>query len=107
MFKLLKKLFTTEKPRTVQEVFNLTIDEGYYTEEEEVYSSYMCISLLYAYSYKLITKKEYVQNLCVIENYIGNTNPLVVYLTRNSLPHSFEDLLAIYKDWDNRPAINK
>ena len=106
MFKLLKKLFTTEKPRTVQEVFNLTIDEGYYTEEE-VYSSYMCISLLCAYRYKLITNKEFVQNFCVIENYIGSANSLVGCLTRNSLPHSFEDLLAIYKDWDNRPAINK
>jgi len=73
----------------------------------------MCIALKDAYeSLGLITREEYiVTTQCIVEylEELGIHDPeegtLAHALYANNLPNTEDDLLAIYKDWDNRPRI--
>ncbi len=109
---MLTKLFNSIHrwfyPKTTQEVFNIVIDKGYYAECILVSpgkSYFMCIALTLAYDNGHITTKEYNTALAEIDAYIDSptTSVLKNYLIERDLYYSFNDRLAIYKDWANRP----
>lgn len=99
MFKKLKFLF--RGPRSVQEIFDATIDAGFYTER----SGWMCPSLYRAYSEGVISKKEMEISRCVIREYLGRFTTLESKLYYYNLPYKFPDRLAIYRNWASRPSL--
>ena len=56
------------KRRSIQEVFNVVIDNGFYTVDTD---SYMCNALLKAYDENLITGNEYHRALASINKYLA------------------------------------
>lgn len=99
--------------RTIQEVFNAVIEAEVYGFSWEAKYDYMCIALKDAYeSLGLITREEYVVTKQCIEEYLEELDvpypddgTLAQALYANNLPNTEDDLLAIYKDWDDRPRI--
>ncbi len=90
-------------PKTTQEVFNIVIDNGYYGTGASHRSDFMCIALSSAYTNKVITKDELAKATDEIDDYLNGVLLLRSYLRDRDLPHSFNDRLAIYRDWANRP----
>lgn len=72
-----------------------------------------CLCLQVACEQNLITIGEFRDACAVIQEYIEELNSLTnqtipdIFLSRAlksaNLPYGFEDKLAIYKDWENRP----
>lgn len=98
--KLKQKMFG----RTIQEVFDVVIKEGYYSKNYTK-SIFMCIALASAYNNKVITLVEYKKCKKAISRYLGNSILLKNKLTKNGLPFNFDDTLKIYLDWGNRPKL--
>lgn len=99
MFKKLKFLF--KEPRSVQEIFDVVIGEGFYTK----HSYWMCPSLRSAFVEGVISRKEMVKARREIEIYLGPHYTLESRLYFHDLPCKFSDRLAIYRDWANRPSF--
>ena len=95
----------------VQDIFDKVIEGEYYCESFED----MCLSLKVAFEYEYITYGEYMYAFEQIKRYMGvdlgegvrDVGALVCLLRKNNLPHSFEDTLAIYKDWENKPTLKE
>lgn len=102
MLKLLNLLYLWIWPRTTQQVLNMVIDEGYYTDDSS-YVPYMCVSLAHAYMDSQLTLEEYRRARTEIRSYLTDVTTLAYYLRRKNLPHSFRDKRSIYQDWINRP----
>lgn len=94
------------KTRTLQEIFNVVIDKGYYKEFGVRGSSFMCNALFGAYCADVITRKEHDKALDAIGNYIDKyTSDITLKsaLINLNRPYNFSDRLAIYRNWKNRP----
>lgn len=93
----------------LQSIFNRVIAAGHYsdTEREGTYP-HMCVSLDAAVRRGLITEHEYVlaqQNIRVYLSAVEWSDTLAGALISSDLPSDFEDCLAIYRDWANRPRL--
>lgn len=93
----------------VQSIFNRVIAAGHYsdTEREGTYP-YMCVSLDAAVRHGHITIAECVQAQLAIVEYleaVDYADTLAGALISSDLPSDFEDCLAIYRDWANRPRL--
>lgn len=93
--------------RSIQEIFNVVIEEGFYKSPS---CSLMCFALIDAFDAGVISSEEMDAAHEAIRNYLtqtGEYNPIFLKsaLFLSGLPYSFEDRLAIYKDWDNRPKL--
>ena len=99
-------LKTGKRNLPVQDVFNIVIDGGFYSQDNTVF---MCNALHKAYWDDFISCRELVKCTEQIEGYIGRSriSTLETKLKHNSLPHNFEHRLAIYRDWANRPVLSK
>lgn len=93
--------------RTVQEVFNDVIDEGFYFDESTYGKSarHMCGALYYAWYNGHITEAEYQRADAEIREYLQDHAFLRYALEVTGLPHEYEDRLAIYRNWANRPKL--
>lgn len=97
--------------RTVQQLFNVVIDSGHYSNTNpytaEKGSAWMCCAVGDAYEEHLITYDEREKVLRAINGYLhsmyGGQGLLRTALNENGLPCEFNDRLAIYRDWKNRP----
>lgn len=97
----------------IQEAFNLAIDKGYYTGD--VKTSAMCSALSTMAFYGLITPdlrqsavegiETYMAHIVGVDDYLDSAcSPFMSEnLKKTGLPNGKEDLLKLYKDWDNRP----
>lgn len=106
--KLFNSVYRWFNPKTTQEVFDIVIDSGYYANCSILNpdkSYFMCVALRLAYDDKLVTNKERCATLTQIDAYITSTTSHVLktYLIERNLPYAFNDRLAIYRDWANRP----
>lgn len=102
--------------KTIQEIFDLAINTGLYGadtdktvycpdgQEREV-SRYMCFSLISLRWAGHITEEEGEVAKSEIEYYLSEFGYLADALSYHGLPYSFEDCLAVYKDWENRPRL--
>ena len=99
--------------RTMQEIFDVVLANDLYPLLDIDYFS-MCYSLDWAGRYKLITADEEQQARDGIDSYLdklGGGEKVSAYLQRQ-LAITFnldeyppvEILLAVYRDWDNRPT---
>lgn len=101
------------KARTVQQLFNVVIDGGFYSEDynrwEEPFppSECMCCAVSSANRAKCITDAEAEKMRRAINRYMGslcfNASTLSTALRAINKPAWFNDRLAIYRDWKNRP----
>lgn len=100
--------------RTVQEIFNVVIDNKYFRPFDEVVlnvkraSVLMCRSLLLALFDDLISFEEYKKAVDDIELYLGTILPKKHSILKHLLedlnrPSSFKDRLHIYRNWADRP----
>lgn len=87
----------------VQDVFNKVIDVGHYKNTYLMHQTHMCLSLLCATEAKDITEKERSIAKEEITHYLDGYPTLSLKLSCMNLPNRFEDCLAIYRNWDNRP----
>lgn len=105
---MLKKLkFIFRKPRDIQDIFNAVIDGGHYTENSSG-NAWMCESLERAYKGGSIGRREYRKAKNEIFFYLGGFSGYATLegaLWFNDLGHGFEERLAIYRNWANRPLI--
>ena len=98
--------------RSIQEIFDVVLDTGAYDpsgEEYEHCSRYMCFALEVTHElFNVITEEECKVATEAATNYVallgnGGTRVLSTALAYRDLPHSPDDLINIYKDWNNRP----
>lgn len=93
--------------KTVQEVFNKVIEGEYY---HPAAARYMCEALMRARELGIITEQEDAIAHQEINKYLreelkSNANSLKQALIENDLPHDCQDLLDIYRNWENRPCF--
>lgn len=95
------------KTKTLQEIFNLVIDNKYYHKDN---FTHMCYALNQAKFDGVITDIEYKKARNAIKHYLnkyakvlGSRNSMRVLLKEMNRSCEFEDSLKIYKDWKNRP----
>lgn len=89
--------------KTLQEIFNLTIDRKYYQNADY----FMCVAIKRAMEANLITRKEYFFVVYEIEALIEDSYTLTSYLV-GVLGHDGKHIplkIAIYKNWDNRHQL--
>lgn len=102
--------------RTTQEIFNLAISTGLYSDGvkryvecpdgiERLSTPHMCFALISLEFSGQITFCEHYQAETEIQEYLANWGYLEEALLSNDLPFSFKDRLAIYMDWENRPKL--
>ena len=102
--------------KTTQEIFNLAISTGLYSDSvkryvkcsdgiERLSTPHMCFALISLEYSGQITPDEHYQAVMEIEKYLTDWGYLEEALVSNDLPSSFQDRLAIYKDWENRPKL--
>lgn len=105
---MFKKFIEWLTARSVQQIFNVVIDEGFYTNyyESEMCSNLMCVALSCAYHKKLITRAECLKAKAAIREYLGDDYMfLQQFLQDNGYYFSFAARVTIYKDWENRPRF--
>lgn len=94
--------------RTIQEIFNLVIDNGFYEIESKGYA-YMCHSLYSAYKNGCIGMDEVVLATDAIESYMQGSEVIALVTALDSglgkETSTFRDCLLVYKDWENRPEL--
>ena len=97
--------------RTVQEIFEVVIDNGFYAAKyiKDTSSPVMCYALLYAKGAGMITHPEYASAFEEVKGYIGGTGcpTLKMALDASNMKSDFNDLLMIYLDWEFRPELHK
>lgn len=96
--------------RSIQEIFNVVIDAGHYDQHGR-----MCPGLGEAHEYEIITKEEYHLATTTIRQYLCDLAEeedyfsvrvhanLVDALRSAGFAFRFEDRLAIYQKWADRP----
>ncbi len=94
-----------KEPLTVQQIFDLMIETKLYSENQTIY---MCHALFEGVRKDIISLQEEVKaktaiNLYLSENPNSQTSVLEAKLKLENRPSSFNDRLAIYKDWKHRP----
>lgn len=67
--------------------------------------NYMCFIL--ADADNAVTNTEFKVATKSIKRYLGRHRMLAAALRANDLPFTYEDRLAIYRDWKNRPDITQ
>lgn len=109
---VLLRMYDIKTARTTQEVFNIILDSGMYVSkpdyvEVDETSMFMCHCILYARDLNLITSIEEKQTIASIAEYIKDRPrmSLAEKLKKNNLPNSYQDRLAIYRDWANKPKL--
>lgn len=112
--------------RTIQEIFDIVINAGYYRKYKDVengdrydtilseeklsgISYFMCDCLYYAYDDEVITEVERDYAISEIECYMSTG--ITQYCLRRCLDHAglpfkFSDRVALYSDWENRPDLS-
>lgn len=105
------------KARTVQQLFDAVIDGGFYSEDYSRYdepcppSAWMCCAVISANKAKCITSAEAEKMRRAIHRYMGSlfigAGTLSTALRNAHQPAGFNDRLAIYRDWKNRPRKAK
>lgn len=92
---------------TPQEVFNKVIEWQLYPATKEIIdsSNYMCVAIKRAYQAGLISKEPCVKTVEAINQYIGNSDTLFIFLEEHNLPSDEQACLNVYKDWKNRPIL--
>lgn len=99
--------------RSVQELFNLIIDKGYYGEERAVKTSegtpaseLMCHAISYASTDKIISLGEKQRLTKAVQSYIRPFFEVTLkhHLETLGRPSTLEDRIKIYRDWENRPT---
>ena len=103
----MKKLYKDTNESVLQDMFNLLIREGLYSNEPRKNNSseLMCVAA-YLGEAKNLLSHDRVKNLTeAINNYLGEFKSLYLLLEHNNLPSTFEDRKAIYLDWSNRPDL--
>jgi len=96
-----------------QEILNLVIDGGFYTDSEETRckSVFMCIAIKYAMIAGVVTEADYDTARNSIEEWLCNVGNLSVDVVLEDaledvgIPNTYEERLKIYRDWDNRPLF--
>lgn len=93
--------------RSIQEIFNVVIEEGFYKSTSR---SLMCSAIVDAFDAGVISLKEKDAAHEAIRDYLAQTGEYDPIFLKSAfflsgLPYSFEDRLAIYKDWENRPKL--
>lgn len=102
--------------KTTQEIFNLAIAIGLYGKNphqviqcpdgiERLSTPHMCFALISLEFSGQITFCEHYQAETEIQEYLANWGYLEEALRANDLPSNFQDRLAIYMDWENRPKL--
>lgn len=99
--------------KNLQEIFNKAIDLGYYQGYRG--KIYMCFALTDMRDDCVISAWECFRARRKIKQYLYEIDnaksgysyacTLELSLLRRGLPHEDKDLLAIYKDWKNRPRV--
>lgn len=94
--------------QTIQETFNNVIESGHY-DIHEGDKQFMCHALERAYVQGIITYPQKQLAEMAIDNYMDNYGSALISVLNRVLGagHSFQDCLNIYKDWANRPKLNK
>lgn len=93
--------------RNIQEIFDVVIDRGFYSNVP-IYnwaSWYMCEAVYFAQVTGHITGAERRMAVDAINEYLQAYVFLRAALSCSDLPCGYEDRLAIYKDWANRPQL--
>lgn len=88
--------------RTTQEIFDVVIDEGIYGRTT---SRFMCTALNEALWIGAITEDEHDIARKDVEDYLDGWFTLGAAVGMSGLPSSFSDILAIYRNWANRPQL--
>ena len=83
-----------------QETFNTVIESGLYH-----YYELMCCALIDAGVDGIISEEERRAATQEINYYLKGFVSLRGKLVHNDLPDAFEDRLAIYQDWANKPVL--
>ena len=107
MTTFLKKLKTKLFGRSVQEIFNVVIYNGFYRYNDSVCHPSMCEAIRYAHVFGVITQTEVYKACDAIYSYMKDEKCgyLAISLKDRGLPHSYEDRLDIYKNWKHRPKL--
>ena len=104
----MKKLYKDTNESVLQDMFNLLIREGLYTDlshETKHGTWFMCEAAELGLEAGLLTH-DCVKTLTeAIINYLGGLGTLQRLLEDNGLPSEFKDRKAIYLDWSNRPHL--
>lgn len=86
----------------VQEIFNKVIAAGCYRRH-----GFMCNALELAAENDVIALDEFRYAMQRIKWYLGDlTLPLLSCLECSDLPSTWDDCLAVFKDWANRPELS-
>lgn len=97
-----------QKPRKLQDIFNLMIDVGFYGFGA-MRHAYMCYALDFGKQSGVLTSKEYIKAIKAINTYLehlGGAHKITTLqngLLIVGLPHNFAARHAIYRNWAKRP----
>ena len=105
----MKKLYEDTNEAVLQDMFNLLIREGRYSDQpsgtDEYNTSYMCEAASLAVDDGLLTHDCEKTLTEAISSYLGIFKTMHLLLKVNGLPSEFEHCKAIYLDWSNRPNL--
>lgn len=88
----------------VQNTFNMVIAANLYSEDNY---GLMCHAIEAAYCLEVLTKEEADMAHKEIKTYLKGYGSLAGALDNRGLPWDFESRLKIYKDWENKPSLEK
>jgi len=86
----------------VQNVFDKVIDSGLYAEKQ-----LMCHAVKQAWADHVINCEEKAVALAEIKSYLKGYGSLAAALDNKKLAWDYSSRLAIYKDWTNKPSLEK
>ena len=103
VFETKKESYKDTDDPALQDMFNLLIREGRYSDQpsgtDEYNTLYMCEAASLAVDDGLLTHDCEKTITEAISNYLGGVGQLGLLLKDNGLPSEFEDCKAIYLDW--------
>lgn len=94
--------------RSIQEIFNVVIDSGYYSDTDN--GRFMCISLNVAFYHAgIITYEERLAAKKAIDDFLtGEWDSYAFLYTALSTHydlHTFEDRLNVYRNWEESQKL--
>ena len=96
----LRKFLKNRRDKITQRAFDKVLSQELYGK-----SNFMCFVL--ARTNNALTNTECRVATKSIKRYLGRHRMLATALRDNDLPFTYEDRLAIYRDWKNRPDITQ
>lgn len=102
----MKQLHETSGEFNIQDVFNLLIENGVYSEhscEEGSSSSAMCYAIDIGVSTGLLSEDIANKAYEMVDDYINDYIDLTHLLRYNGLPNDFESRKNLYLNWISRP----